>query len=72
MPRRRNGVISHFCRRVWLPFPLALRAHSKSCTLYYSAENAISLSSLIELPVKVLALPKTQICHFAENDAAEK
>ena len=51
-------------------FFLALCAHSHPCTLYYSAEKAIFPSSLIESPVKLLALSKTQIFHFAENVSA--
>lgn len=38
-----------------------------TCVLYYSAEKAISTSSLKEFPVKLLLLFKAQMCHFAEN-----
>ena len=63
LPRRHNGAISQLCHHVWLLF-FHFFFHLR--TLYYS-EKAISPSSLIEFPLILLAMFKSQMCHIAEN-----
>lgn len=69
LPRSRNGVIPHFRHCVRLPFFVfaSVRARRRSRVLYYSTEKTTSPWSLIEFPMKLRGLFKTQICHFARK-----